>query len=233
MPRPQLTRCVAADFPVRLFKPAGIPGRDLETLSLTLDEVEALRLVDADGLFQEAAARQMGISRPTLGRVLNEARRKTATALSKGLGLAIAVGSTVVRTGGLPMIIAVPTQGADVVSHWGHAPAISLYNVPLSEAGPFKILSTDQGCACKSGLAQVLHTESVTHVLVGQIGAGAFNALQKFGITVVRGVSGSTNEALQNLVIGRLADQPELCHHEGCEETLQPEESPLFNLRMP
>ena len=71
---------MAADFPVRLFKPAGIPGRDLETLSLTSDEVEALRLVDADGLFQEAAARQMGISRPTLGRVLNEARRKTALA---------------------------------------------------------------------------------------------------------------------------------------------------------
>lgn len=218
MPRPQLTRCVAADFPVRLFKPAGIPGRDLETLSLTSDEVEALRLVDADGLFQEAAARQMGISRPTLGRVLNKARRKTALALSQGFALAIQTGVTVVRNGGSPMIVAVPTEGKEVVSHWGHAPEISLYRIPAPEATPFKVLRTDQACACKSGLAQVLAGEQVSHVLVGQIGAGAFNHLQRFGISVVRGVSGTTDSALRNLAAGHLKDQPELCHHEDCGE---------------
>lgn len=218
MPRPQVSRCVAADFPVRLFKPAGIPGRDLETLTLTFDEVEALRLVDADGLFQEAAARQMGISRPTLGRVLNQARRKTAIALSRGFALAIQAGVTVVRAGGSPMIVAVPTEGQDVVSHWGHAPEISLFRIPAPEATPFKVLSTDQGCACKSGLAQVLSEEHVTHVLVGQIGAGAFNHLQRFGITVVRGVTGATEAALLSLASGRLADQPELCKHEDCGE---------------
>lgn len=218
MPRPQITRCVAADFPARMFKPAGIPGRELETLTLSFDEVEAFRLVDADGLFQEAAAQQMGISRPTLGRVLNQARRKTALALSRGYALVLETGSTMVRAGGSPMIVAVPTQGKDVVSHWGHAPEISLFRVPLTDPVPFKVLSTDQGCACKSGLAQVLHAEQVTHVLVGQIGGGAFTALQRFGMTVVRGVTGPTHLALQHLSTGALTDKPELCHHEDCGE---------------
>lgn len=216
MPRPPITRCVAADFSTRLFKPAGVPGRDLEVLVLSFDEVEALRLVDADGLFQEAAAQQMGVSRPTLGRVLNEARRKTALALSRGWALALETGNTVVRAGGLPMIVAVPTQGQEVVSHWGHAPEISLYRAPWNEQTPFKVLSTDQGCACKSGLAQLLHAEEVTHVLVGQIGGGAYSALQRFGMKVVRGVVGPTSQALDRLVQGALIDNPELCHHEDC-----------------
>jgi len=201
-----------------LFKPAGVPGRNLETLTLTADEVEALRLVDADGLFQEVAARQMGISRPTLGRVLNEARRKVALALSQGLGLAIQQGATVVRPGGSSMIIAVPTQGSAVISHWGHAPEISLYQGGDTLGHPFKVLNTDQGCACKSGLAQVLFDEKVTHVLVGQIGAGAFQALGKLGIRVVRGVAGGAAEAVEALRAGTLDDHPELCHHEDCQD---------------
>jgi predicted DNA-binding protein (UPF0251 family)/predicted Fe-Mo cluster-binding NifX family protein len=224
---------VAADFPVRLFKPAGIPGRDLETLTLTSDEVEALRLVDADGLFQEAAARQMGISRPTLGRVLNEARRKTALALSQGYALVINAGSTVVRAGGSSMTVAVPTQGSDVVSHWGHSPEISLYKIPSTESAPFKVLSAQQGCACKSGLAQVLHNEHVTHVLVGQIGAGAFTALQRFVMTVIRGVSGSSSQAIQSLALGQLQDTQELCGHEDCGEDHPVAKTGGFDLRKP
>ena len=123
------------------------------------------------------------------------------------------------------MIVAVPTQGNDVVSHWGHAPEISLYRVPSPEAAPFKVLSTDQGCACKSGLAQILHEEHVTHVLVGQIGGGAFTALQRFGMTVIRGVAGPTVQAISGLASGQLADQPELCHHEDCNDT------PAFDLK--
>jgi uncharacterized protein len=46
-------------------------------------EMEAMRLVDLEGLSQEEAGASMGVSRGTIWRLLQEARRKTATALSE------------------------------------------------------------------------------------------------------------------------------------------------------
>lgn len=72
-----------------MFKPAGVPLRELEEIAMTLDEFEALRLADLDGLHQEPAARQMNVSRPTFSRVLDAARRKLADALVHGKALRI------------------------------------------------------------------------------------------------------------------------------------------------
>ncbi len=72
-----------------MFKPAGVPLRALEEIAMTLDEFEALRLADLDGLQQEPAARQMNVSRPTFSRVLEAARRKLADALVHGKALRI------------------------------------------------------------------------------------------------------------------------------------------------
>ena len=47
-------------------------------------EVEAFRLVDVEGLSQEEAGERMGVSRGTVWRLLQEARRKTAQALTEG-----------------------------------------------------------------------------------------------------------------------------------------------------
>ncbi len=63
--------------------------RVLEEVNLTLDEFEALRLADHEGLYQEAAAEQMGISRPTFSRLVAEARRKVARFLVRGTALKI------------------------------------------------------------------------------------------------------------------------------------------------
>jgi predicted DNA-binding protein (UPF0251 family) len=69
------------------FKPAGVPACALQQVTLTLDEVEALRLADLNGLYQEQAAEQMKISRPTFARIVEEARRKVAEALIHGKAL--------------------------------------------------------------------------------------------------------------------------------------------------
>jgi len=47
-------------------------------------ELEVIRLVDLEGLSQEEAGAKMGVSRGTIWRLLQEARRKIATALSEG-----------------------------------------------------------------------------------------------------------------------------------------------------
>lgn len=87
MPRPCCLRHVGFKPPAGFFKPAGVPACALEQVTLTLDEVEALRLADLNGLYQEQAAKQMKISRPTFARIVEEARRKVADALIHGKAL--------------------------------------------------------------------------------------------------------------------------------------------------
>jgi len=55
-------------------------------------ELEAFRLVDMEGLSQEEAGQRMGISRGTVWRLVQSARKKTAQALSEGRSLNIATG---------------------------------------------------------------------------------------------------------------------------------------------
>jgi len=81
MPRPCKCRWIAGGPPIGAFKPAGVRARDLETVQVGLDELEALRLADFEGLYQDAAAERMGVSRPTFGRLIERARHKVVCAL--------------------------------------------------------------------------------------------------------------------------------------------------------
>lgn len=83
-------RCIGFDPSYTCFKPCGVRGRGLETLTLRADEFEALRLLDYEGLYQEECARRMGISRTTLSRTVEAARRKVVDALLHGKRLLIA-----------------------------------------------------------------------------------------------------------------------------------------------
>jgi hypothetical protein len=59
---------------------------------LSVDEFEALRLADLEGLYHDGAAERMGISRATFGRIVEAARRKVAEALVRGKALKIGGG---------------------------------------------------------------------------------------------------------------------------------------------
>jgi len=93
MPRPRKYRRIASEFGISFFGPKGIPMHDLEMTALSHEEVESLRLTDLEGLYQEEAAQEMGVSRATFGRTLTSARRKLADALINGKGLQVAGGS--------------------------------------------------------------------------------------------------------------------------------------------
>jgi predicted DNA-binding protein (UPF0251 family) len=92
MPRPPCLRRVAAPPPCCYFKPAGVPLSRLEEVALSVDELEALRLADLEGLYQDEAAGRMGVSRPTFARIVEASRRKVAEALVSGRALRIAGG---------------------------------------------------------------------------------------------------------------------------------------------
>ena len=77
-----------------VYKPAGIPLRDLEQVIIYRDEMEAMFLCDAENLTQEEAGKRMRISRATVQRLLSQARKKTIEAIVLGKALLVESGET-------------------------------------------------------------------------------------------------------------------------------------------
>jgi predicted DNA-binding protein (UPF0251 family) len=95
MARPINPRRVCCRFSGQGYRPLGRPAFDLPVTTVALDELEALRLADVEGLYQEAAAERMGVSRPTFARILTRARRAVAEALVSGRVLVFETGPVV------------------------------------------------------------------------------------------------------------------------------------------
>lgn len=89
MGRRKKCRLVAGLPETTYFKPQGVPLQELQGRILPVEGLEALRLVDGESQSQEQAAESMGVSRPTLCRILAEARRTVALALSRGEAIRI------------------------------------------------------------------------------------------------------------------------------------------------
>lgn len=78
---------------VTYFKPVGVPLAHLEEIQLTVDEVEALRLKDLEGLDQTESAERMNLAQSTFQRILTAARAKLSRALIEGRALRIEGGN--------------------------------------------------------------------------------------------------------------------------------------------
>jgi predicted DNA-binding protein (UPF0251 family) len=89
MGRPLLWRRVNFIPSITYFKPAGLPLTGLEEVCLSIEEAEAIRLKDLEGLEQEEGAQRMNVSRTTFARVLSSARQKMADALLNGKAIRI------------------------------------------------------------------------------------------------------------------------------------------------
>lgn len=89
MSRPKKCRCICCELQADYFKPRGVPLTGLLEIGLDMDELEALRLADYEGLYQEDAAKKMNISRATFGRIIAQAHRKVADAILNGKALRI------------------------------------------------------------------------------------------------------------------------------------------------
>lgn len=87
MPRPKIKRHICGAPADTCFKPNGVPMNSIEQVQLESDEFEALRLVDLQGMQQQQAAVQMGVSRQTLANILKAGRYKVADCLYTGKAL--------------------------------------------------------------------------------------------------------------------------------------------------
>lgn len=98
MPRPKCCRRVDITPVCRLYRPEG--GGSGRFYRLELEELEALRLVDAEGMHQQEAAARMGVSRATFGRIVSQARSTVAVALLSGSGLQLGEKASCCLAGG-------------------------------------------------------------------------------------------------------------------------------------
>lgn len=217
MPRPVSDRLVRACTPAgSLFKPAGVPGRDLEEVRLSLDQAEALRLADLDGLYHTAAARKMGVSRQTFGRILEAARHRVAEAILHGKALRIEGGQIIIQEeASMHQKVAVPSRNGQVDAHFGHCEYFTVYHIANGGIAEERRVDSPKDCGCKSDIASILAADGVSLMLAGNMGDGAVRVLQANGIQVVRGASGPTRSVVEAWLAGALRDSGVACAEHG------------------
>jgi len=206
---------------------------------LTVDEYEVIRLMDREGLSQEACGRRMGVARTTVQQVYAAARRKLADMLVEGLPLRIEGGDYRLCDGGAEgecggcfkqsfyqkyamkkgedvMRIAVTYENGQIFQHFGHTEQFKLYDVQDG-----KIVSTqvvDTNGSGHGALAGVLTALRVDALICGGIGGGAQSALAAAGIRLYGGVSGDADQAAAALAAGTLTFDPNVhCDHHDHE----------------
>ncbi|HJA79894.1 MAG TPA: DUF134 domain-containing protein [Candidatus Desulfovibrio intestinavium] len=224
MPRPRHCRYVSATPSVTYFKPRGIPLTALDEVCLSVDELEALRLADLEGLTAIEAAGRMRVSRHTFGRTLAAARRVVATALCRGCALRIEGGTYAVTAE--PVLpqkeknrmrkIAISSEGPtleDVVDpRFGRAGGFVVVELPdmsvsYIDNGVSQTMSMGAGIETAERMARA----GVEVVLSGYVGPKAFEALTAAGIKICQNVEGiSVGEAVERYRKGELpfADAP-------------------------
>ncbi len=118
------------------------------------------------------------------------------------------------------MKIAVTYESGMVFPHFGHTQAFKVYDVQDGEIKAAQVAPT-QGSG-HGALAGFLAGLGVDTLICGGIGAGARQALAQAGIRLFPGVQGPADEAVQALLAGTLAYDPDtVCahHHSGHEES--------------
>ena len=224
-----ITKCrrVCCDTRARRFSTEGAEG----AVSLTVEELESLRLCDLEGADQSAAAQSMGVSRGTLQRIVYSARRKVADALCSGKAIHIGGGNfSPAERGGCGIsdteansetedatmmkdgIIAVTMEDGQIFQHFGHTRWFELYEIKGGAVASHRTLDAEG--SGHSALGGLLRANGVNLLICGGIGGGAKNVLAAAGIELISGVSGPVDEAVKLYLEGKLHDDPSAeCHH--------------------
>lgn len=242
MARPTRCRKICTAPAYDSFRPDGIPADT--TINMTLDEYEAMRLIDLDKCTHEQCAQQMGISRTTVTEIYESARYKLADSVVHGKVLRISGGNyrfcdgtdafccrhickradhsvpktDIQRKGENQMRIGVTYENGEIFQHFGHTEQFKLYDVENGEIKNTQVVDTNgQG---HGALASFLTNAGVEILICGGIGGGAQAALAAAGIQLFGGVSGNADEAVNSYLSNRLNYNPDVhCTHHKHEHS--------------
>ncbi len=240
MARPTKCRKICEEPAYDSFRPEGMPIG--EQINLTVDEYEAIRLIDLNKCTHEQCAQQMGISRTTVTEIYESARYKLADSIVYGKVLNISGGNyrfcdgtdvfccnqTCVRKrksisinnihgkGERQMRIGVTYENGEIFQHFGHTEWFKFYDVEDGEIKQEQVVdSNGQG---HGALASFLTNAGVEVLICGGIGGGAKTALEAAGIQLLGGVSGNADEAVKQYIGGHLNYNPDVhCTHHNQE----------------
>ena len=222
MPRPFRCRRIEQLPVYRSFSPDDITAT--ESIRMTVDEFEALRLLDDEGLTQEACASRMNIARTTVTAIYDSARKKVADALVNGKRLLITGGhcefepveiyQEIIEKGTHTMRIAVTYENEEIFQHFGHTEQFMLYDVEEGKIVNEQIVDTNgSGHGALAGFLKAVKADAL---ICGGIGMGAQTALADAGIKLYAGVQGSADAAAKSLAEGTLEYDPDAkCDHHG------------------
>ena len=222
MPRPFRCRRIEQLPVYRSFSPDDIAAA--ESVQMTLDEFEALRLLDDEGLTQEACASRMNIARTTVTAIYESARKKVADALVNGKRLLITGGhfeyepvdidQEINEKGKDIMRIAVTYENGEIFQHFGHTEQFRLYDIEDGKIVNEQTVDTNgSGHGALAGFLQAVKADAL---ICGGIGIGAQMALADAGIRLYAGVQGSADAAVKSLAEGTLEYDPDAkCDHHG------------------
>ncbi len=222
MPRPFRCRRIEQLPVYRSFSPDDISA--VESVAMSVDEFETLRLLDKEGLTQEACASRMNIARTTVTAIYDSARKKVADALVNGKRLLITGGhceyepfdihQEIIKKGTETMRIAVTYENGEIFQHFGRTAQFKLYDVEDGRIVNEQIIDTNgNGHGALAGFLQALQADAL---ICGGIGMGAQMALSDAGIKLYAGVQGSADEAAKAFAEGNLAyDSDAHCDHHG------------------
>lgn len=237
MPRPRKCRKVCCLPDNEGFVPVR-GGEELTPIVLNVDEYEAIRLIDREGLSQEQCGEYMHIARTTVQQMYAVARKKLADALVEGLPLRIEGGDYALCNGNSEayecsncykrrihqmierpkgentMRIAVTYENGEIFQHFGHTEQFKIYDVEDGRIVSSEVIDTlGSGHGALAGGLSALHADAL---ICGGIGGGAQDALAAAGIRLYSGVSGDADAAAQALAAGTLAYNPHvMCNHHG------------------
>lgn len=224
MPRPQKCRRICGYPDYWSFSPDD--GSE-ESIVLSLDEYEVIRLIDWLGKNQEEAATEMQVARTTVTAIYDCARKKIADALVNGKRIRISGGNyrfheettqiSVSKKGSNCMRIAVTYENGEVFQHFGHTEQFKLFDVENGTIVKEQVVDTNgQG---HGALAGFLKQSEADILICGGIGGGAQMALAEAGIKLYAGISGNADEAVKCLISGNLQQITNAtCDHNHGEE---------------
>lgn len=211
------------------FIPEDADAGSIETIMLSLDEFETIRLLDHEGLNQEECAVRMGVARTTVTAMYESARKKIIDAIVEGKRLCIAGGNIEIdrernvlsvdikSKGAKTMRVAVTYDNGNVFGHFGRTEQFKVYDIEDGKIVSSKILDTNgEGCGALAGILNIADADAL---ICGGIGGGAQMALEEAGIKLYAGASGSTDAAVEALIAGTLDASGEAnCDHHNHEE---------------
>ena len=226
MPRPSRCRRIEQLPVYRSFSPDDVSA--VESVRMTVDEFEAMRLLDNEGLTQEACAARMNIARTTVTAIYDSARKKVADALVNGKRLLITGGcceftpieitQTMIEKRYNTMRVAVTYENGQIFQHFGRTEKFKLYDIAEGKIVNEQIVDTNgTGHGALAGFLQAAKADAL---ICGGIGRGAQIALEEAGIRLYGGVQGSADDAAAAFAAGSLTFDPDVhCdhheHHEG------------------